>query len=501
MLKAIKAVAMVKAVRTKKRVRKLRYVVRGAVVECGSGSQPTRFMPPYRGITIGEGWPGTEYDTLPEHFEGTFGICKITGKPCTMSSFLPKWYYPSERVKYRVDPYEIDLSLPDNEIIKETPAAEALLIMKSVLVCTKGDKVTFVTDGQEFGSGDGENPFTGPMLAIILALLRGGMPLPVIMAALKNFFGERFEGMRGLLERSLAENATGNVNFNPQTGAGDSDEEEIVSNPNLQPRVGEWENATEERRAWLNRNWRDRHAPVLTVADLEGKKVYLSPSLQRGNGFTFNNLRIGGQLHEEFEHIEVHYCRSMAALIATRLAQSGIEVMIGDVVYGGLAELRARANESNDWGADLYLPVHTNATVTDAQRTARIPGNRRGPEVYYEARSSPTRIADTNSWRILHNHLLRLYRKQVGQPTRLVGIPFPAAETWYSNARFMAYLEIGHHDNVYDVDWMWDRTTDISVAIANGIKEILGQSEETQEEAPEEELLNQEEEVCQENIF
>lgn len=136
------------------------------MVQCGSGSSTTTFSPPDRGITVGNGFIGTECDTLPEHFVGDFGICKITNSPCAMS-FLPKWYSPSIGVKYRVDDFVLAtaLSRTDNLDTAE-PASEAWLIMKSSLVCTKGDKVVFVTDGQEFGATDysqntNNNPSTG----------------------------------------------------------------------------------------------------------------------------------------------------------------------------------------------------------------------------------------------------------------------------------------------------------------------------------------------------
>jgi murein DD-endopeptidase MepM/ murein hydrolase activator NlpD len=136
----------------------LEFTVFGAVVMCGSGSRTTIFTPPYRGVSIGNGWPGTEYDTSSEDFRGNFGYCRIIDATCVMSLY-DRWFKPSEGVMYRpgLNPLRaiptLDFALTPNE-----PSPEALLTMSSALVCSKGDKLTFVTDGQHVGYTKDLNP-------------------------------------------------------------------------------------------------------------------------------------------------------------------------------------------------------------------------------------------------------------------------------------------------------------------------------------------------------
>ena len=126
----------------------LQFTVHGAIVRCGSGSNRAVFQPPDRGITIRGGAVGTECDTSPNHFSETFGTCRITNSPCAMR-FLQKWHNPCVEVKYLVGDFALDLS--SGSAAATPSASEAFLIMGSCLVCTVGDKVTFLTDGQSPG--------------------------------------------------------------------------------------------------------------------------------------------------------------------------------------------------------------------------------------------------------------------------------------------------------------------------------------------------------------
>ena len=74
------------------------------------------------------------------------------------------------------------------------------------------------------------------------------------------------------------------------------------------------------------------------------KKIYLSPSSQPAN--TYAGLSTNEQ----------EVCRDIARELATALKRCGFEVKCGD--YGTMYD---RVKESNEWKADLHMPIHTNA--------------------------------------------------------------------------------------------------------------------------------------------
>lgn len=74
------------------------------------------------------------------------------------------------------------------------------------------------------------------------------------------------------------------------------------------------------------------------------KKIYLSPSEQPENLYAYGNTN------------EKVQCRRISAVAAEALKRCGFEVI--DATSTTLA---ARCAESNKWGADLHVPIHTNA--------------------------------------------------------------------------------------------------------------------------------------------
>lgn len=74
------------------------------------------------------------------------------------------------------------------------------------------------------------------------------------------------------------------------------------------------------------------------------KKIYLSPSEQPENLYAYGNTN------------EKVQCRKISAAAAKALKRCGFEVI--DATSTTLA---ARCAESNKWGADLHVPIHTNA--------------------------------------------------------------------------------------------------------------------------------------------
>ena len=74
------------------------------------------------------------------------------------------------------------------------------------------------------------------------------------------------------------------------------------------------------------------------------KKIYLSPSSQLTNKYATGNTN------------EQEQCRKISDACAAYLIKAGFEVK--NAKYG---DMYSRVDESNRWGADLHVPIHTNA--------------------------------------------------------------------------------------------------------------------------------------------
>lgn len=74
------------------------------------------------------------------------------------------------------------------------------------------------------------------------------------------------------------------------------------------------------------------------------KKIYLSPSEQPDNAYAYGNTN------------EKVQCCKISAAAEKALKRHGFEV-----INATASNLSARCNEADKWGADLYIPIHTNA--------------------------------------------------------------------------------------------------------------------------------------------
>ena len=74
------------------------------------------------------------------------------------------------------------------------------------------------------------------------------------------------------------------------------------------------------------------------------KKIYLSPSDQDGNLYAYGGTN------------EMVQCRRIADVCETALKRCGFQV-----INNKTDEMEERVAESNRWGADLHMPIHTNA--------------------------------------------------------------------------------------------------------------------------------------------
>lgn len=162
-------------------------------------------------------------------------------------------------------------------------------------------------------------------------------------------------------------------------------------------------------------------------------KVYLSPSDQWGN------------IVADKEHSEAYHCTQIAQAVKKYLEMNGYTVKIGDNSKQGTYTNRAK--ESNSWGADLHVCIHTNA------------GGGEGTVMF----SYPSSVNDKYV-KAIYNEVANL------TPTKDRGIQSRNDLYEINNTTCVcAYLEVDFHDNATIENWIDANVDNIGKAIAKGI--------------------------------
>ena len=163
------------------------------------------------------------------------------------------------------------------------------------------------------------------------------------------------------------------------------------------------------------------------------KKIYLSPSSQP------NNTYAGLDTNEQ------EVCRGIARELKADLERCGFEVKCGD--YGTMYD---RVAESNVWGADLHLPVHTNAY------NAKVAGTRL---MAYDLKGKGFQVCEA-----IAKYLYPLTpgtSENIQAKSGLYEIYAAFAPT--------AYVEVDFHDVPSVAKWLVDNKPQIAEAICRGI--------------------------------
>ena len=163
------------------------------------------------------------------------------------------------------------------------------------------------------------------------------------------------------------------------------------------------------------------------------KKIYISPSSQPANSYAVGNTN------------EQEQCRKIAVALEKELDRCGFNSKAG---LSGT--MYTRVNESNAFGADLHLPIHTNA-FDGKVAGLRIMVSKLGGEAEKIAKDIMATLAPIT-------------------PGTSDGISVQSGlyEVKSSNA-ICVYIEVGFHDNKEEAQWIIDHTEDIAVAIAKGL--------------------------------
>lgn len=162
-------------------------------------------------------------------------------------------------------------------------------------------------------------------------------------------------------------------------------------------------------------------------------KVFLSPSDQ------WSNITASGK------HSEAFHCIKIADYARAYLELNGYEVKVGSSVKEN--SYKNRVKESNEWGADLHIPIHTNAGGGDGTLMLCYPtriNNRYVTSIYNEvAELTPTKDRGIQSSKNLYEI----------NATKCV----------------TAYLECEFHDNEETEKWIDNHEKELGRAISKGV--------------------------------
>lgn len=168
------------------------------------------------------------------------------------------------------------------------------------------------------------------------------------------------------------------------------------------------------------------------------KRIYISPSSQPENAYAVGNTN------------EQEQCRKIAAALEKKLEACGFWVKAG---LSGT--MYTRAAESDKWGVDLHLPIHTNA-CNGKVAGLRIMVAKLGGEAEQIAKAIDKYLAPITP----------------GSSDNITAMP-----TLYeikATDAICVYVEVGFHDNPEEAQWIIDNTEKIAEMIARGLCEHYG---------------------------
>lgn len=178
------------------------------------------------------------------------------------------------------------------------------------------------------------------------------------------------------------------------------------------------------------------------------KKIYLSPSSQTENKYAVGDTNEAAQ------------CRKIAVKLETALLRCGFDVLAG---YGG--DMYSRVKESDNWGADLHVPIHTNAYNKKVQGT-RIYCYDTSGEGYRASKAIMATLKPITPGT----------SDSINAKQELYEIRKPKAPT--------AYIEVAFHDNEVEAKWIIENTEQIGEAICQGICKHYGATYTPKETLP-----------------
>lgn len=163
------------------------------------------------------------------------------------------------------------------------------------------------------------------------------------------------------------------------------------------------------------------------------KKIYLSPSEQPDNRYAYGNTN------------EKAVCCEISAYAEAALKRNGFEV-----ITGTSTSLSARCNEADKWGADIYIPIHTNAYNGKVSGT-RMFCYRMSGEGYKACKAIYDVLAPITPGK----------SENIKARPELYEVKTPKAPT--------VYIEVDFHDVPDVAKWLIEHTEEIGEAICKGV--------------------------------
>ena len=166
-------------------------------------------------------------------------------------------------------------------------------------------------------------------------------------------------------------------------------------------------------------------------------KIYISPSDQVSNTYAVGNTN------------EAVQCRAIAQYLDAALKRCGIDSKT-NTTAGGSSGMSVRVKESNDWGADLHLPIHTNACNTEVKGTRLMAHDLKG-----------------TGYKVCEAIMETLAPITPGTSDNITARP-GLYEVKNTKAP-CAYIEVAFHDNKEEAQWIIDHKEDIAEALCKGL--------------------------------
>ena len=166
-------------------------------------------------------------------------------------------------------------------------------------------------------------------------------------------------------------------------------------------------------------------------------KIYISPSSQPENRYAWGNTN------------EQEQCNKIALATVKALKRCGIEAKTNTN-----GTMYSRVSESNKWGADVHIPIHTNAANGKVQGTRLFSFDASGA-----------------GYKICKSVMKTLAPITPGTSDSITVQSF--YEITDTNAP-CCYIEVAFHDNVTEAKWIISHTKKIAEAIVKGICNYYG---------------------------
>ncbi len=171
------------------------------------------------------------------------------------------------------------------------------------------------------------------------------------------------------------------------------------------------------------------------------KRIYISPSDQVGNTYAVGNTN------------EAVQCRKIALKLVDALIRCGFEAKTNTA--DGSQAMYDRVSESNAWGADAHIPIHTNAF------NGKVGGFR---AFYYSAGGAGHKLCKAIMEAVA----------PITPGTSDAVKPKPEFYEVNSSNCPCAYLELGFHDNPTEARFIIDHTQELAEAVCEGICNYYG---------------------------